>query len=77
MQLWEEIAYHRADAKEEGRTLKLIQQVRKKIQKHMNAEEIAEIFEEDIEEVTLIYNTIIANPDLSDEDILEVLLETN
>lgn len=65
MQLWEEIKYYCADAKEEalaegleigrneGQVLKLIYQIRKKFSKNMTPEEISDLLEEDLSVVEI------------------------
>ena len=59
MQRWEEGAYAREegkqDGKTEGETLKLINQICKKVEKGKNLEKIAEDLEEEVETILPIY----------------------
>lgn len=58
-------------ALEEGRLLILISLVRKKIQKSMSPQEIADLLEEDISIITGIYDILNTYPNLDDNAIFE------
>ena len=49
--------------------MKLISQVRRKVQKGLSAEEIAEVLEEPVDVILSVFQTIEANPQSPDEEI--------
>lgn len=67
MRMWEEIV----DAKEEGKRLKTIEQVRKNLAKGRSLEVIADFMEEKIETIQLISDALGKNSDFDDDEILE------
>ncbi len=68
-----------AEGEKKGRTLKLIGQIRKKIQKNNSVEEIADMLEEEPAFISPIYDLIQMHPDWDDEKISNELngLEKN
>ena len=67
------------EGEKKGRTLKLIGQIRKKIQKNNSVEEIADMLEEEPAFISPIYDLIQMHPDWDDEKISNELngLEKN
>lgn len=65
----EGIAEGRAEGKAEGMSLKLICQIRKKVQKNMSIKETAEMLEEESSAIIPIYELIQKHPDWEDEKI--------
>ena len=63
------------DEREEGKKLKIISLVRKKIQKNNSIEEIADMLEEETVSIASIYTLIQAHPDWDDESISSKLAE--
>ena len=55
----------------EGEALKLISQVVKKVKKGLTAEEIADIFEEEMDLIQQIYNVVEENPDFTTKEIYQ------
>jgi len=62
-----------AEGREEGKTLKLISLVRKKIHKNRTIEEIAEMLEEEPDTIAAIYELLRLNPGWDDERICSEL----
>lgn len=58
----------------QGKTLNLISLVRKKILKNHSAEEIADMLEEEVASIVLIYDLIRNNPNWNDEKICNELM---
>lgn len=58
MQAWEEKYYEREEGREEGELLKLIKMVRKKMGKGLKVSEIADMLEEDENDIQVIYNAL-------------------
>lgn len=56
-----------------GETIKLISQVRKKMLKELSFDEIADILEEDVSLIERLYELIIQNPEMNDEEIYSEL----
>ena len=65
----------RAEGKAEGKTLKLISLVRKKLRKNNSVEEIADMLEEEMASIAPIYALILDHPDWDDERIGSELKE--
>lgn len=64
----------RITGKAEGEYQKLISLVQKKVVKNMTPEEIADLFEEDLNIVQNIYKAIVEHPEFTTVEIYEVLL---
>lgn len=56
-----------------GNNLKIINLILKKVNKGKNIDIIADEIEEDVDDIRLIYDTIIANPKKNAEEIYELL----
>ena len=70
MQLWEEMALAKQEAKTEGESSKLIEQICKKLRKGLSPEQIAEDLEEDLNIVQDIYEVALAfAPDYDKEKV--------
>ena len=57
--------------KTEGEYVKLISQIRKKAAKNISAEASADMLEEELPLVTLIYDTVKSNPDWDDTAVYQ------
>jgi predicted transposase/invertase (TIGR01784 family) len=83
MQAWEEKYYEREEGREEGleagraqgRTLNRINLIQKKIRKGKSLEETADELEEEVTEISQLYDLVKANLEKNPEDILELLSE--
>ena len=76
MQAWEEKYYEREEGRQEGELNKLVCLVCKKLVKGLSAKEIAEIFEEDEEEIQKIVDVADKYaPDYDTERIAEEMLK--
>ncbi|NCB92627.1 MAG: Rpn family recombination-promoting nuclease/putative transposase [Clostridia bacterium] len=69
MQAWEEKAYEREEGREEGRILGEIDLVRKKMNKGLSVEQIADFLEEPLELIEKVCQLLQADPDMSTEEI--------
>ena len=65
----------RAEGKEEGKNLKLIGQVRKKLSKNISLEETADMLEEETAAIAPIYDLLKSHPDWEDERIYAGLVK--
>lgn len=65
----------RAEGKEEGKNLKLIGQVRKKLSKNISLEETADMLEEETAAIAPIYDLLKSHPDWEDERICAGLVK--
>ena len=65
----------RAEGKEEGKNLKLIGQVRKKLSKNISLEETADMLEEEMAAIAPIYDLLKSHPDWEDERICAGLVK--
>ena len=65
----------RAEGKEEGKNLKLIGQVRKKLSKNISLEETADMLEEETAAIAPIYDLLKSYPDWEDERICAGLVK--
>ena len=65
----------RAEGKEEGKNLKLIGQVRKKLSKNISLEETADMLEEETAAIAPIYDLLKSHPDWEDERICVELVK--
>lgn len=65
----------RAEGKEEGKNLKLIGQVRKKLSKNISLEETADMLEEETAAIAPIYDLPKSHPDWEDERICAGLVK--
>ncbi len=65
----------RAEGKEEGKNLKLIGQVRKKLCKNISLEETADMLEEETAAIAPIYDLLKSHPDWEDERICAGLVK--
>lgn len=79
MQAWEEKILDRLDAldegRAEGRTLSLLDLIRKKIAKGLPCHVIAEFLEEEEDYIRPLMDCIESHPDFTNEQILELLRE--
>lgn len=83
MQLWEEMEYIRRESRDEGKiegittgeTLQLIRLVHKKLDKNLSISEIADILEENEVMIQTIRDAITNNPDLSDQELAQMICE--
>jgi predicted transposase/invertase (TIGR01784 family) len=87
MQAWEEKYYEReegraeglaeglAEGRTEGRTINLINLIQKKIRKGKSLDETADELEEEVTEISKLYELVKANLEKDPEDILELLNE--
>ena len=60
--------------KSEGSVAKLITQVRKKVSKNKPIEQIADDLECEVSEIEQIYRLITEKPDISDEEIIDIIV---
>jgi hypothetical protein len=74
MQAWEEKYYEREEGREEGRNLKEISLFQKKIKKGKNIEEVADALEEEVADISELYNIVKENLEKDPENILELWL---
>jgi predicted transposase YdaD len=81
MQAWEEKYYEREEGREEGRNqerragqLKQISLFQKKIKKGKNIEEVADALEEEVADISELYDIVKENLEKDPEDILELWL---
>ena len=63
----------RIEGKEEGQTLKLISQIRKKRNKNKPVKEIADMLEEEISVIAPVFALLQTHPDWDDEEICKEL----
>lgn len=77
MTLLEHYEWERSEGREEGRReglhIKLIQQIRRKLEKGKTPEVIADDLEEELAVVRMMYDAIRSNPDADDEAIYQSL----
>ena len=64
----------RIEGRNEGRIANLITQVRKKVSKNKTIEQIADELECEVSEIEQIYRLITENPDISDEQIINIIV---
>ena len=64
----------RIEGRNEGSVAKLITQVRKKVSKNKPIEQIADELECEVSEIEQIYRLITENPDISDEEIIDIIV---
>ena len=64
----------RIEGRNEGRIANLITQVRKKVSKNKTIEQIADELECEVSEIEQIYRLITENPDISDEEIIDIIV---
>lgn len=64
----------RIEGRNEGSVAKLITQVRKKVSKNKPIEQIADELECEVSEIEQIYRLITENPDTSDEQIINIIV---
>lgn len=67
----------REEGKAEGKTLKLISLIRKKVRKGNSAEEIANMLEEELAVIAQIYDSLRNHPDWADERIYRELVQAD
>lgn len=82
MQLWEEMALAKQEAREDGistgESKKLIEQICKKLRKGLMSEEIAELLEEDLSTVQEICEAAASYaPNYEEEKVLSAYLKKN
>ena len=64
----------RIEGRNEGRIANLITQVRKKVLKNKPIEQIADELECEVSEIEQIYRLITEKPDISDEEIINIIV---
>ena len=64
----------RIEGRNEGSVAKLITQVRKKVSKNKTIEQIADELECEVSEIEQIYRLITEKPDISDEEIINIIV---
>ena len=64
----------RIEGRNEGSVAKLITQVRKKVSKNKPVEQIADELECEVSEIEQIYRLITEKPDISDEEIINIIV---
>lgn len=69
MRMWEELV----DAKKEGEKKHTIKTVRRNLKKGRSLDIISDFLEEKLENIELINSEICENPELDDEEILELI----
>lgn len=67
----------KAEGREEGKTLKLISLIRKKVRKGNSAEEIADMLEEELAVIAPIYDSLRNHSDWADERIYRELVQAD
>ena len=67
----------KAEGREEGKTLKLISLIRKKVRKGNSAEEIADMLEEELAVIAPIYDSLRNHSDWGDERIYRELVQAD
>ncbi|MGL5434802.1 MAG: PD-(D/E)XK nuclease family transposase [Lachnospiraceae bacterium] len=85
MQLWEEKLREQMEARAQGKTegkaegekLQIIYQIRKKIMKNIAPEAIADALEDELENILPLYEVIKADPELSDEEVYQIVYAVN
>ena len=75
MTLLEHYEWERSEGREEGQQIKLIQLIRRKLEKGKTPEMIADDLEEEVGVVRMMYDTIRNNPDADDEAVYQSLKE--
>lgn len=79
MRMWEELVEAkkegREEGKKEGRILSKIEQVRKTLKEGCELSQLAHFLNEKPDNIELIKNSISENPEMDDEEILEVIKE--
>ena len=76
MKIFEREEMIREQGRTEGDTIRLLQQIKKKMAKRKSLESIAEELEEDVTLISILYELIENNPDKTAEEILQIKLET-
>lgn len=66
----------RREGRLEGELLKLVSQIRKKMLRGCQEEQIADLLEEDIQTVEKICRTVSAHPEKDDQGICQLLMES-
>ena len=66
----------RREGQLEGELLKLVSQIRKKMLRGCQEEQIADLLEEDIQTVEKICRTVSAHPEEDDQGICQLLMES-
>ena len=66
----------RREGRLEGELLKLVSQIRKKMLRGCQEEQIADLLEEDIQTVEKICRTVSAHPEKDDQEICQLLMES-
>ena len=75
MTLLEHYEWERSEGRAEGQQIKLIQLIRRKLEKGKTPEMIADDLEEEVGVVRMMYDTIRNNPDADDEAVYQSLKE--
>lgn len=77
MQAWEEKYYEREEGREEGELLKLIKMVRKKMGKGLKVSEIADMLEEDENDIQIIYDVLNQHASEHDPETILDIIKSN